>query len=135
VAQSLVVCQRRRDTPPASQATIAFDPVKASKIHRASLWFVEHLAEPVSVVDAANFVSMSERNFVRQFKRETGQTPHDFLRNLRLEAVRQQLTETDLPIDKIARRCGLFSGEHVAKLFRKHMWTSPTEYRKGIRPS
>ncbi|AEK61692.1 GlxA family transcriptional regulator [Collimonas fungivorans] len=135
VAQSLVVCQRRRDTPPANQAAAAGDPVKTSKIHRASLWFVEHLADSISVVDAANFVSMSERNFVRQFKRETGQTPHDFLLNLRLEAVRQQLTETDLPVDKIARRCGLFSGEHVAKLFRKHMWTSPTEYRKGIRPT
>jgi transcriptional regulator GlxA family with amidase domain len=135
VAQSLVVCQRRRDTPPANQTSPAVIPVKTSKIHRASAWFVEHLADSISVVDAANFVSMSERNFVRQFKRETGQTPHDFLLNLRLEAVRQQLTETDLPIDKIARRCGLFSGEHVAKLFRKHMWTSPTEYRKGIRPN
>ncbi|GAC1324867.1 MAG: GlxA family transcriptional regulator [Collimonas sp.] len=135
VAQSLVVCQRRRDTPPANQTSPANAPVKTSKIHKASLWFVEHLADPISVVDAANFVSMSERNFVRQFKRETGQTPHDFLLNLRLEAVRQQLTETDLPVDKIARRCGLFSGEHVAKLFRKHMWTSPTEYRKGIRPT
>ncbi|MFJ2986660.1 GlxA family transcriptional regulator [Collimonas sp. NPDC087041] len=135
VAQSLVVCQRRRDNPPAQHATRSADPAKSSKIHKASLWFVEHLAESISVVDAANHVSMSERNFVRQFKRETGQTPHDFLLNLRLEAVRQQLTETDLPVDKIARRCGLFSGEHVAKLFRKHMWTSPTEYRKGIRSS
>ncbi|MFC5474866.1 GlxA family transcriptional regulator [Paraherbaspirillum soli] len=141
VAESIVVCQRRRDTSPASHTTHrthaapSSEPAKTNKIHKASLWFVEHLAEPISAADAANFVSMSERNFVRQFKRETGQTPHDFLLKLRLDAVRQQLTETDLPIDKIARRCGLFSGEHVAKLFRKHMSASPTEYRKGNRLS
>ncbi len=133
VAQSLVVCQRRRDNPHLEHTTRLSDPVKNCKIHKASLWFVEHLADPISVVDAANYVSMSERNFVRQFKTKTGQTPHDFLLNLRLEAVRQQLIETDLPVDKIARRCGLFSGEHVAKLFRKHMGTSPTEYRSSVK--
>ncbi|KAF3999980.1 GlxA family transcriptional regulator [Glaciimonas immobilis] len=132
VAQNLVVCQRRRDTSPNTLAR-PVESIRNSKIHKASLWFVEHLSDPVSVIDAANFVSMSERNFIRQFKRETGQTPHDFLINLRLEAVRQQLSETDLPIDKIARRCGLFSGANVAKLFRKQMWPSPTEYRKGFR--
>lgn len=135
IAQSMVVCQRRRDNPPANQPARPSDSAMSTKIHKASLWFVEHLAESISVADAANFISMSERNFVRQFKRKTGQTPHDFLLNLRLEAVRQQLTETDLPVDKIARRCGLFSGAHVAKLFRKHMWTSPTEYRTGNRSS
>ena len=135
IAQNLVVCQRRRDTSPANNPSRPVESLINSKIHKASLWFVEHLSDPISVIDAANFVFMSERNFVRQFKRETGQTPHDFLVNLRLEAVRQQLSETDLPVDKIARRCGLFNGAHVAKLFRKQMWPSPTEYRKGIRPS
>ena len=135
VAQNLVVCQRRRDTSPVNKPTRPVESIMNSKIHKASLWFVEHLSDPISVIDAANYVYMSERNFVRQFKRETGQTPHDFLTNLRLEAVRQQLSETDLPVDKIARRCGLFSGANVAKLFRKQMWPSPTEYRRGIRPS
>lgn len=60
---------------------------------------------------------------------------HDFLLNLRLETIRQQLTAADLPADKTVRRCGLFSGEHIAKLFRKHKWISPAEYRKGIRPT
>lgn len=135
VAQNLVVCQRRRDTSPTTSPARPVESIINSKIRKASLWFAEHFSDPVSVIDAANFVFMSERNFVRQFKRETGQTPHDFLLNLRLEAVRQQLSETDLPVDKIARRCGLFSGAHVAKLFREQMWPSPTEYRKGIRPT
>lgn len=133
VAESLAICQRRRDNPPATRPLKLTETYKNNKIQQASRWFAEHLAEPINIINAANFVAMSERNFQRQFKRGTGWTPHEFLLHLRLEAVRQQLTETDLPVDKIARRCGFLSGEHVAKLFRKHMSISPGEYRKNER--
>lgn len=134
VAESLLISPRRREnlpltTRPVKQAAVS----KNNKIQQASRWFAEHMAEPINILSAANFVSMSERNFQRQFKRGTGWTPHEFLLHLRLEAVRQQLAETDLPVDKIARRCGFLSGEHVAKLFRKHMSISPGEYRKNER--
>jgi transcriptional regulator GlxA family with amidase domain len=133
VADSLVVCQRRRDNPTAVRPVRLSETCKNNKIQQASRWFIDHMAEPINIINAANFVSMSERNFQRQFKRETGWTPHEFLLHLRLEAVRQQLTETDLPVDKIARRCGFLNGEHVSKLFRKHLSISPCEYRRNER--
>ncbi|WP_231949248.1 GlxA family transcriptional regulator [Herminiimonas arsenitoxidans] len=133
VADSLVVCQRRRDNPTAVRPVRLTETCKNNKIQQASRWFIDHMAEPINIINAANFVSMSERNFQRQFKRETGWTPHEFLLHLRLEAVRQQLTETDLPVDKIARRCGFLNGEHVSKLFRKHLSISPCEYRRNER--
>ncbi|WP_034296116.1 GlxA family transcriptional regulator [Herbaspirillum sp. RV1423] len=135
VAQSLVTYQRQRENPhPHPQTTHRVDEsLRNGRIHKALRWLEEHMASSISIVDVANFVSMSERNFQRQFKRETGQTPHSFLMKIRLEAVRQHLRETDLPVDKIARRCGFFSGEHVAKLFRKHLDTSPCEYRRSER--
>ncbi|MFC7287583.1 GlxA family transcriptional regulator [Herminiimonas glaciei] len=132
VADSLQVCHHRREQATARPARVT-EPVKCTKIQQASRWFVQHMAEPISIIDAANFVSMSERNFQRQFKRETGWTPHEFLLHLRLDAVRHQLSETDLPVDKIARRCGFLNGEHVSKLFRKHLLISPCEYRRNER--
>ncbi|WP_175626792.1 MULTISPECIES: GlxA family transcriptional regulator [Oxalobacteraceae] len=132
VAESLQVTQRRREQIPVRPTKIT-EPVSCTKIQQASRWFVEHMAEAISIIDAANYVSMSERNFQRQFKRETGWTPHEFLLHLRLDAVRQQLARTDLPVDKIARRCGFLNGEHVSKLFRKHLQISPIEYRRNER--
>lgn len=134
VAENLQISSQRRDNPPPTTRPLKKSEMrKNNKIQRASRWLEEHMAERINILAAANFVSMSERNFQRQFKRGTGWTPHEFLLHLRLEAVRQQLAETDLPVDKIARRCGFLSGEHVAKLFRKHMSISPCEYRKNER--
>jgi len=133
VAQSLLTHQRQQDNPYPNASPREEESLRNGRIHKARHWLEEHMASPVSMLDAANFVSMSERNFQRQFKRETGQTPNGFLLKIRLEAVRQLLRETDLPIDEIARRCGLSSGEHIAKLFRKHFNTSPGEYRRNER--
>lgn len=107
--------------------------LRGDRIQKAQRWLEENLAAPISMLDAAMSVSMSERNFQREFKRETGQTPHTFLLKLRLDAVRRYLRDTDLPVEKIARRCGFFSGEHVSKLFRKYLGVSPCEYRKSER--
>ncbi len=130
VAESLVY-QRRRDNSAASRPLKLPESIGTTKIQQATQWFIEHMAEHIDIVSAANFVSMSERNFQRQFKRATGWSPSAFLLHIRLEAVRQQLSETELPVDKIARRCGFLNGEHVAKLFRKHFSMSPCEYRKS----
>jgi transcriptional regulator GlxA family with amidase domain len=134
VAQSLLAYPRQRESTSSITSWHRNDEsTRNGKIHKASNWLTEHMASAINAADAANFVSMSERNFQRQFKRETGETPHRFLQKIRLEAVCQHLRDTDLPIDKIARRCGFFSGEHVSKLFRKHLNTSPCEYRRNER--
>lgn len=134
VAQSLLANPRQRESPNSLSAWCRTDEsLRNGKIRKASNWLTENMASAISAADAANFVAMSERNFQRQFKRETGETPHRFLQKIRLEAVCGFLRDTDLPIDKIARRCGFFSGEHVSKLFRKHLNTSPCEYRKSER--
>ncbi|MEA3117299.1 MAG: hypothetical protein QOI13_569 [Paraburkholderia sp.] len=96
-------------------------------------WINENSAQPVSVADLARLVSMSERNFLRRFKREIGQTPSEYLMSVRLNLARRLLVEGDLPLDKIARRCGLFNGDHLRKLFHKHFSISPADYRKTAR--
>jgi transcriptional regulator GlxA family with amidase domain len=72
---------------------------------------------------------MSERNFLRRFKNEIGLTPSDYLLRARLNMSCRMLVESRLPVDKIARRCGIGSGGQLAKLFRKYLATTPTDYR------
>ena len=102
----------------------------ANKMREASHWLLEHLADNINLSAAAESMCMSQRNFLRHFKREFSQTPREFLLQARLDMARHELRVTDLPIDKIGRRCGLGNGEHVAKLFRKYMALTPVEYRQ-----
>lgn len=95
-------------------------------------WLEANHERPISVADAAQAVAMSERNFLRRFKLELGMTPSDYLLGIRLRRSCRLLAETDLPIDKIARRCGIGDGGRMAKVFRKYLANTPSEYRAGL---
>jgi transcriptional regulator GlxA family with amidase domain len=99
------------------------------KIDAAARWIRENYVRPISITDAARVAAMSERNFLRRFKAQIGLTPSEYLLRARLDASCMLLAATDLPVDKIARRCGAGSGDGLAKIFRKRLSISPTEYR------
>ncbi|WP_250517597.1 helix-turn-helix domain-containing protein [Caballeronia sp. INDeC2] len=101
----------------------------AEKAHESARWLERNCGRPISVGDAARTVAMSERNFLRLFKREMGLTPSQYLLRARLDLSCELLAKSDLPIDKIARRTGLTNGERFSKVFRKQFLMSPTEYR------
>jgi transcriptional regulator GlxA family with amidase domain len=99
------------------------------KINAAARWIRENYGRPISVAKAAQVAAMSERSFLRRFKSQMGLTPSEYLLRARLDASCLLLVATDLPVDKIARRCGVGSGDGLAKIFRKRLSISPTEYR------
>jgi len=103
------------------------------KIDAAARWMRENYIRPISIADAARIAAMSERNFLRRFKAQIGLTPSEYLLRARLDASCMLLAATDLPVDKIARRCGAGSGDGLAKIFRKRLSISPTEYRMAGR--
>jgi transcriptional regulator GlxA family with amidase domain len=99
------------------------------KVRAAARWLQENCQQSISIADAAQFAAMSERNFLRRFKMEMGITPSSFLLHERLAVTCSLLTESELPVDKIARRTGMGNGDCLAKVFRKRMRISPTEFR------
>jgi transcriptional regulator GlxA family with amidase domain len=103
----------------------------SEKIMASARWLEENVDQPISIDDAAQVAAMSERNFLRRFKSEMGITPSDYLLRARLNMSCRLLVESRLPVDKIARRCGIGSGGQLAKLFRKYLSTTPTDYRTG----
>jgi transcriptional regulator GlxA family with amidase domain len=51
------------------------------------------------------------------------------LTRTRFEIICRLLVETDLPVDKIARRCGMGNGNRLGRLFRKRFGVSPMIFR------
>jgi transcriptional regulator GlxA family with amidase domain len=100
------------------------------KIRAAAQWLRQNCERSISVSDAVGLASMSERNFLRCFKREIGVTPYEYLIQARLELTSRLLVETTMSIDSIAKRCGWINGDRLSKVFRRRFASTPSEFRE-----
>ena len=80
--------------------------------------------------ELARLAAMSERTFMRRFRAATGLSPADWVTRARVDAAREMLENTALPIDHIAERCGLGTPTTLRHHFRKKVGVSPAQYRK-----
>ncbi|WP_236849369.1 helix-turn-helix domain-containing protein [Burkholderia diffusa] len=134
IAQEIVMCMVSGANRKLTDVLFGARVARASTLIRMAAHHLRVNSENrISIADAAQAAAMSERNFLRRFKNEIGVTPTEFVLRIRLEKACRMLIETDLPADKVARRTGLGSGDRMAKLFRQHLQTSPTEYRAAAR--
>ena len=93
-------------------------------------WVRGHLPQPLAIAQLARRAAMSERNFARRFRAETGTTPHRWLTHERLLAAQRLLETTDDSIDRIAEAVGLQTAPTLRHHFRRAFRTSPAAYRR-----
>jgi len=73
--------------------------------------------------------AMSPRNFARRFIAAMKVAPAKYVQMLRIDAARRQLSENDLPLARIATRCGFASAEAMRLAFHRHMNVTPSDFR------
>jgi transcriptional regulator GlxA family with amidase domain len=128
VARYLVMFLKR----PGGQAQFsAALSLQSTDDHFAGLhdWLTEHLVEDLSLSRLAAQARMSERTFLRRYREATGLTPARAIERLRVEAARQLLAETRLPLKRIAARCGFGSEETMRRSFVRLQGVSPQDFR------
>ena len=98
----------------------------ASKIkaNTAASWDIPGLAA---------LVNLSPSRFRHLFKQETGTTPAQYLKELRLRKAEKMLRTTFLSIKQILKQVGIASNAHFVRDFRRKYGTTPTAYRRTIR--
>lgn len=92
-------------------------------------WIGDRLDDDLSLHRLAAQAGMSERSFSRHYLDATGMTPARAVERLRVEAARQLLGETRLPIKRIAARCGFGSEERMRRSFLRVQGVGPSDYR------
>jgi transcriptional regulator GlxA family with amidase domain len=129
VARELVVFLKRPGGQ--NQFSAALD-LQSSDDRFASLhqWILANLRESLSLRDLARQSGMSERSFLRRYRDATGTTPSRAVERLRLEAARQLLSETRLPLKRIATQCGFGSEETMRRNFVRLHGVNPHDYRE-----
>jgi transcriptional regulator GlxA family with amidase domain len=130
VAGWLVVFAQRPGGQSQFSARIAARPARRRELRDLQHWMADHLTEDLSVPALAARAGMSERNFARAFRDETGTTPGAYVEALRLEAARRLLETTDLTVAAVAREVGLRSPERLHRAVRRRLGTTPDRYRQ-----
>lgn len=95
-------------------------------------WALDRLQQPLTVGELAARAGMSTRTFERYFAREVGTTPLRWLNQQRLARARELLETTDLPVDTVAQRSGLGSGDGLRQHFHRALGTTPAAYRRAF---
>jgi AraC family transcriptional regulator, transcriptional activator FtrA len=127
---------RRLVMPPhreGGQAQFVEDPVRGpveGSLATVMEWAQANLRRAISVSDLARRARMSDRTFARQFRRQAGTTPHQWLTHQRLIAAQRRLETTSDSIDRIAEAVGLESSATLRLHFARVLKTTPTAYRR-----
>lgn len=128
VARHLVVFLKR----PGGQAQFsAALTLQSSDDRFAGLheWIEANLDGDLSLHRLAAQAGMSERSFGRRYAEATGVTPGRAVERLRVEAARQLLADGNLPMKRVAARCGFGTEETMRRSFLRVQGVGPADYR------
>lgn len=132
VARQLVMFLKRPGGQ--SQFSVMLEPLSTTRrMDTLRQYIAAHLGQPLSLLDLAEQMHVSDRQLARIFKTELGMTPAAYLEAARVEAARQQLEATDTPLARVAHTCGFNTTDTLQRAFRRTLGITPTEYRNRFR--
>ena len=82
----------------------------------------------LSVDAIAEEVGLSRVHLHRKMKELTGQTPHDFIRNIRLKQAANLLAAHNMNITEVMYACGFNNAASFSTIFKKFYGMSPRDY-------
>ncbi|KDE19062.1 AraC family transcriptional regulator [Acetobacter aceti 1023] len=94
-------------------------------------WIRSNLQQRLTVDILANQLGMSPRNFSRSFRNAVGISPAKVVEKLRLEAARERVEGTTLPIEAIAAMTGFHDPERMRRAFLRAFHQSPQAVRRN----
>lgn len=103
--------------------------IKKDEIQIAINYMSQHFGEKITIEFLSKLSNMSESNFNRTFKRETGVSPIEYLITIRLKKAKRLLREKNINITEISLKCGFYSLSHFSSCFTKQFGISPSDYQ------
>lgn len=95
------------------------------------LYEMEHsYATDLSLDAIARELAVSKNHLINRFRTEVGETPMQYLTNLRLKHAALLLAEHDLSVQDIAAAVGIPDANYFTKLFKRTYGKTPLKYRK-----
>lgn len=91
---------------------------------------MERYADRIEIPMLAKMVSLSVKQFERKFKQQYGEVPVKYIQRIRLDAARQLLAMTNLPVAQVSRETGFYDSSHFSNQFREYAGDTPRNFRR-----
>jgi transcriptional regulator GlxA family with amidase domain len=102
-------------------------------ITQIQIWLQDNYQRDILFPQVASRFSMSVRTLNRRFKNALGQTPLDYLQEIRINTAKDLLKTSNLSISEIADKVGYQDTGYFTTLFKKKLATTPNAYRDTVR--
>jgi len=110
------------------------NPHADSVVHTCEEWLEEHYTEQGAIPRVVELANIPERTLKRRFKIATGSSLIERLQDLRVEAAKQLLEASTMPVDEISVDVGYEDASFFRRLFKRRTGLTPSQYRRMFKP-
>ena len=100
-----------------------------AEIAKAVRFIRDYACEGITMTDVLGKLSLSRRVFEFRFQKYLGRTPHAEMIRVRLEKVKELLTQPGWTLRSIASRTGFGCGEYLSAVFKREFGITPGTWR------
>lgn len=111
----------------------AHNPHPDEDITQIQIWLHDNYHREILFPHVAARFGLSVRTLNRRFKAALGQTPLDYLQEIRITTARDLLKTSNLSLNEIADKVGYQDTSYFTTLFKKHLSITPNAYRETVR--
>lgn len=129
VARAMVMYLRRPGDQSQYSVPLRLQAAQTPSIRELVAWATENPDGDLSVPALAKRIGKSPRQLTRVFQRELGVAPAEAVEQLRLEAARRSLQQSDKGLEQIAADAGFGSAEVLRRAFLRALHVTPSAYR------
>jgi transcriptional regulator GlxA family with amidase domain len=109
-------------------------PHADSVVRSCEDWLAENFRDGNAIQHVVARAKIPERTLKRRFRSATGSTLIDYLQNLRVEAAKRLLEESQTPVEAISVEAGYEDASFFRRLFKRRTGLTPSQYRRMFQP-
>lgn len=104
--------------------------VEDRELARVCRFIRRNACKGINVTDVVEYSNLSRRQLERRFRNELQCTPREEITRVQIRRIKRLLSETDMPLERIAQLVGYSHTENVSVIFRRETGQTPGAFRR-----
>ena len=104
-------------------------------VAEAAHYIRQHAFDGINVSDVLKRVPLSRSLLERRFRKYLKRSPQMEIRHVQLKRVKQLLSETELPLERVASLAGFVHPEYMHVVFKRETGQTPGQFRRLTQPT